>query len=67
MILFMNQLNSEGKPILQKVHCKQCGFTSKTDRGIRVHMAVHRDKTVTSYHQKGNLYKSEKWTYETQD
>ena len=65
MTLFMNNLNSEGKPIIENVHCQKCGFTSQTEQGIRVHMAVHRDGTTTSYHTKDGLYKSERHTYET--
>jgi len=65
MIYFMNNLNSEGRPLLdKKIFCKKCGFTSKTEQGIRVHMAVHR-VGPDSYHQKGDLYKSKRWTYET--
>lgn len=69
MIFFMNDLDSNGKPLHQaekkNAHCQICGFTSPSTHGLRVHMAIHRDGTTTSYHTKDGLYKSGRHTYET--
>ena len=65
MTLFIRDLDENGKPKKEHTHCKQCGYTTDNYHGLRVHMAVHRDKTVTSYHNKQDLFKSRKWTYET--
>ena len=65
MTLFMKLLDENGKPKPEKLRCKKCHKVYRTEKGFNVHKAVHRDKTVTSYHQKGDLYKSRKWTYET--
>jgi len=65
---YMSNLDKKGKPIKENhktAYCQICGFTSTTTHGVRVHMAVHRDGTTTSYHTKDSLFKSKRWTYET--
>jgi len=63
MMYYMSRLDPKGKPIKENsksAHCQICGFTSTSIHGVRIHMASHRDGIVTSYHQKGDLYKSKK-------
>jgi len=62
MTLFMSQLLENGKPKPDKTRCKKCFRVFRSEKGFNVHKAVHRDKTVTSYHDKENLYKSRKHT-----
>jgi len=65
MTIFISQLTSRGKIRPHKTRCKKCYKVFKTQEGFNIHKAIHRDKTVTSYHNKKDLYKSKKWTYET--
>ena len=62
MTLFISQLLENGKPKPDKTRCKKCFRVFRTEKGFNVHKAIHRDKTVTSYHQKGDLFKSKKHT-----
>ena len=65
MTLFINDLDENGKVRTENTHCNQCDYITNSYHGLRVHMAIHRDKIVTSYHDKENLFKSRRWTYET--
>lgn len=62
MILFISQLTEDGKPLPVRIICSVCHKTYRTEKGYNIHKAVHRDGSVTSYHDKENLYKSEKHT-----
>jgi len=61
MTLFIRDLDSEGKPKKEHTHCNQCGYTTNSYHGLRVHMAVHRIGP-DSYHNKEDLYKSGKYS-----
>jgi len=65
MTLFIKDLDENGKPKKEApAECQECGYKTSSWQGLRVHMAVHRNGP-DSYHQKGDLYKSRRWTYET--
>ena len=62
MILFISDLNEDGKPIPVNVKCNVCHRMFKSEKGYNIHKAIHRDGITTSYHDKENLYKSGKHT-----
>jgi len=62
MTLFISQLAENGKPLPVKIRCSVCHKTYRTEKGYNIHKAVHRDKKITSYHDKENLFKSKKYS-----
>jgi len=63
MTLFIRDLDENGKVRNENTNCDQCDFKTNSYHGLRVHMAIHRIGP-DSYHDKENLFKSRKWTYE---
>jgi len=64
MTLFISQLNEHGRPKNENLVCRKCGRKFKFESGFNKHKSIHR-VGPDSYHDKDNLYKSGKWTYET--
>jgi len=60
----MSSLNDKGLPKIETFFCRKCGFTTKWEGALQNHIRVHRDGKTPSYHDKENLLKSGKYTYE---
>ena len=60
----MSKCDEKGRPLKETTRCGKCGRKFGNQGSLRNHIKVHRDGKTTSYHQKGDLYKSEKYTYE---
>ena len=60
-MLFIKDLDENGKPRIENIKCQSCGFITKTMHGLRIHMAIHRTGNE-SYHDKENLWKSGRYS-----
>jgi len=65
MILFITNLDENGKPKFQNTKCKKCGKILKSEGGFHKHKSMHKEGKIKEPNHKTRLFKSEKWAYET--